>query len=148
MSSKCSKLCVYYTARGLPRYQIEVRHDGLNKFQMVRGADEYVVLEKARVKMAQWDEMWQRKLLADEKRRATEAARAKRDKHTEMVKARAEQAEELTRAAEQAIAGLENTLQHTLSIDDAIDWDSLLDRRGFPVPGPRKPKLSLCEVSG
>jgi restriction system protein len=46
-----------------------------------------------------------------------------------------------TEEAEKAIEGLEKTLEHTLSIDDTIEWSSLLDRKPFPKQEPIKPKL-------
>jgi hypothetical protein len=43
-------------------YEIEIRHDGLKKFRVIRGRDRYVVEEKARMQCATWDEQWERKV--------------------------------------------------------------------------------------
>ena len=48
-------------------------------------------------------------------------------------------AKERTREARAALETLERTLEHTLSIDDAVDWEQLKDTSPFPEPRPRKP---------
>lgn len=57
-----------YTARGLKRYQMEIWHDELNKYQMLKGTTESEVLEKADAKCAQWDEMWDKQVEREEQK--------------------------------------------------------------------------------
>ncbi len=45
-----------------------------------------------------------------------------------------------TNEAQKALDDLDNTLKHTLSVDDAIDWSSLIDKNKFSKPKPQKPK--------
>ena len=42
-------------------FVVEVRHEGLNKFRVIRGTDKWVLAEKARVQTAAWEEQWVRK---------------------------------------------------------------------------------------
>ena len=55
-------------------YEIEVKHDGLNKYRLIKGSDYYVVQQKARYQQQQWDEMWEKRLEADRKKALREAA--------------------------------------------------------------------------
>ena len=48
----------WYTARGLTRYEVEVFHDDLNKYQLIKGDNRSVVEQRARSKMAEWDDIW------------------------------------------------------------------------------------------
>jgi len=43
-------------------WQIELRHEGLNKYRLIRGNDKYVIEQKAAAQRAAWDEMWQKRL--------------------------------------------------------------------------------------
>lgn len=43
-----------YTARGLPRYRVELWHDGLNKHRIIEGPDPAVVMRKASLQAAEW----------------------------------------------------------------------------------------------
>ncbi|MBM4167126.1 MAG: restriction endonuclease [Ignavibacteria bacterium] len=97
-------------------WQIEVRHKGLNKYRLIRGSDKYIVEQKAEAQLATWNEMWAKKIQNLEAREKTEEA-------------------------QQAIGELENILDHTLSINDAIIWETLKDRSDFTKPKPLKPVL-------
>ena len=43
-------------------YFIEVRHDELGKYRLIKGTDRHVVEQKAAAQSLQWNEMWLRKL--------------------------------------------------------------------------------------
>ena len=60
--SRSGQIQTYYTASGLPRYQIEIWHDELNKYQLIKGQSNSEVWEKANVKMSQWDKAWNKQL--------------------------------------------------------------------------------------
>ena len=49
-------------------YQIEIRHEGLHKYRMIKGQDPYVVEQKARIQEQVWDEIWERRLESERKR--------------------------------------------------------------------------------
>lgn len=42
-------------------YEIEVRHEGLNKYRVIRGNNLYVVEQKAEMQKRAWDVMWEKK---------------------------------------------------------------------------------------
>jgi hypothetical protein len=44
--SKSSDIKKYYTARGYVRYEIEVSHEELNKYQLIKGDDIDVIQKK------------------------------------------------------------------------------------------------------
>jgi len=117
-----------------PMYQIEVRHERLHKYRLIRGTDKYVVEQKASAQVRAWDEMCERKQAIDSARKDRE--RAAQEKESKKVLA-----QEQTAEARQALADIENTLKHTLDVNDRIEWDSLLDRSGFPEPLPTPPKF-------
>ena len=114
---------VYYTKSGLPRYQLELRHDNLKKYQVIKGDDQYIVLEKAKAIAARWDEMWDKKRIAANIREEKEAS--------------IEQAEERTNEAQEELACLERILDATLNVDDTINWDSLKRKDDFPKEHPQ-----------
>lgn len=114
-------------------WEIEVRHEGLNKYRHIRGSDRYVVEQKAAAQQIAWDEMWEKRKAADKKKRDREAAiRSKEDKKALAITK--------TNEAQDSINQLESILAHTLSVDDAIDWSSLLNKKQFPDKKPSKPK--------
>jgi len=65
----------------------------------------------------QWEEMWEKK-----ERAALASAQKSRNKAM---------AEELTQLAIQALEDVDQTLAHTLAVEDAIDWDTLKDHAEF-----------------
>jgi len=112
-------------------WEIEISHDGLNKYRHIRGRDRYVVEQKAQAQKLLWEEMWQKKLAAD--KRTQNKERAIRDKE-----GKKELAQIRTAEAQSQLDELENILRHTLSVDDVIDWSSLEDKRRFSTPRPLK----------
>jgi len=121
-----------YTKTGLVRYQVEVRHSLLVKYQLIRGDDPYVVERKALAKMAEWDAMWA-------KHQEREQRAKERKERAREIAEKKEHAQWLTQEAQGQLSELSMLLEHTLSVDDAIDWDSLKDRGDYPVAKPKKP---------
>ena len=107
-------------------WQVEIRHDGLNKYRVIRGNDEHVVLQKAAVQEAAWNAMWQRKL--------------EKEKRVQEKQSKIEEARERSEQASEAIRTIENILKNTLEINDAIDWETLKDNSEFTEPKPQPPK--------
>lgn len=116
----------------LQRFQVEVRHEGLNKYRMITGTDPYVVEQKAEAQVATWDEQWRKK---------QERETALRDK-AEMRASAAEQ----TAAAQETLRALDEILAFTLTVDDRVDWEALKDRDPFPTPKPTAPAPSTKPV--
>lgn len=119
-------------------YEIEVRHNGLSKYRHIRGSDPYVVQQKAEAQKQAWDEMWKKKLDAEQKS-------SKREQVAQEKEALKQLAVEKTVEAEAILESLQNTLQHTLSINDAIDWEKLKDSKPFHKAYPTKPPVKCPE---
>jgi restriction system protein len=125
MKSECGATQVSYTKTGLRRYHVEVKHQGLHKYQVVRGDNEHVVRQKARALMSQWDQMW--------------AQRQAKERRVATVQEKKNLAAERTAEAVVALEALEHVLAHTLKVNDAIDWESLKDYSDYPEATPRVP---------
>ena len=115
-------------------YEIEIRHRGLNKYRHIKGSDKYIVEQKARVQQQVWDEMWEKKLLAEDKRAKKEEKNRSREENKELALSR-------TTEAQNEIFEIKNILNHTLGVNDAVDWERLLDRRNFNIKKPSKPRV-------
>lgn len=113
-------------------WEIEVRHEGLNKYRHIRGSDRYVVAQKAAVQERAWNDMWAKKQAQEFKKREREATLKSNEDKKELAFIKTDE-------AQKALDGLEFTLKHTLSVNDAIDWSSLLDKTPFPKNKPSKP---------
>lgn len=115
-------------------HQIEVKHDGLNKYRVIKGSDPYVVEQKAKMQVRDWDELWKKK-------RAIEAGKAARENAAWEKEEKKALAIQLTDEAIEQLDLIENTLKHTLDINDEIDWESLKDSTKFDKPKPVAPKI-------
>ena len=126
MSVRFSRVEVSYSARGRPTYRIEIWHDGLKKHRQIKGSEKEVVERKAQLQAEEWESKW-------------EAVKAKEaiQKHQANQKVLAN---EQTSEARATLEMLERTLEHTLSIDDAVDWEQLKDTNAFSELRPQKPR--------
>ncbi len=137
--AECGQLRTTYTKSGLRRFEADVYHKGLDKFTRVRGDDPYVVNQKAKTTMSRWDAQWKRQCDAEEKRRRAEEKRRRISEEKHRHEMNKEAAEEQTRDAQSALEEMSAILEHTLSIDDTIDWDSLKTNAPYDVSKPRPP---------
>jgi len=108
-------------------YEIEIRHDGLNKYRHIRGSDRYVVIQKAEAQKRAWDEMWESRQETARKNQARVDAATQKEMMRQL-------AVEKTEEAQAELDSLRNTLRYTLDINDAIDWNSLKDQSKCPPP--------------
>ncbi|MGD7023606.1 restriction endonuclease [Rossellomorea vietnamensis] len=114
-------------------YETEVRHTGLNKYRVIKGDNHYVVEQKAKAQIKQWNDQWETKRAAEEKRKD-------RDSIAREKEAKKELALEKTNEAEENIKFIENTLLYTLGVDDKIDWEELKEKRDYGIKPPTQPK--------
>ncbi len=113
-----SDASVYYGRNGNPLgYQVEVWHDGLNEHRSLKDRDIGILESKATSQLMKWDEKWQR---VKTKRKLV----AKRERGKEG-------AEAATKDAQEALHAAETLLNHTLHVDDAVDWSSLKHHAPF-----------------
>ncbi len=90
-------------------YEIEIRHRGLNKYRHIKGSDKYIVEQKAHMQQLAWDEMWEKKLLAEGKRVEKEEKNRSREENKELALSR-------TAEAKNEISEIKNILNHTLRV--------------------------------
>lgn len=113
-------------------FEREIRHEGLNKYKIIKGKNWYVVQQKVEMQKREWDEMWKRKQEQIRKMKEREqAAREKQQKKT--------LAENLTSEAKEQLEKIENILLHTLGVYNKIEWDELKDTSVFSTPKPKRP---------
>ncbi len=132
--SKCSEIRTTYTKSGLERFEIEISHEELKKYKLIKGDDAHVVKQKALVETARWDEMWEKQL--EKQRKALE-----RERKAQAIEDKNKVAEEKTEQARTELERLDGILEYTLDIDDTVDWEQLKVKTDYPVPQPEKPKV-------
>lgn len=138
-------------------YYIVVEHKGLGKWREIKGADKYLVEQKARLQESQWAEQWLQKQLKEEQQRnkqqqVTSEQNRKRALLAEKERDKDRQRQELdnlkqdaidrTLEAKQSIEAIQGILQHTLRINDAVNWDKLKVRTPF---SKRKPDIARLD---
>jgi restriction system protein len=119
---------------GRTMYEIQIKHDGLNKYRHIRGTERSVVEQKAHAQLRAWDEMW-------EKKKAVNFAKSERWKAAKEKEEKRSLAVTQTKEAEKALEDIESTLLFTLGIDDRIDWNKLKDFSKFNKKIPNEPQI-------
>ncbi len=103
-----------YTSAGRrSAFQIEVWHDGLNEHRVLSDRDRGVLENKLAAHLLRWEEKYGKRL----EREAREVQR-----QTGLAAA-----EVATLEAQAALQACRDLLQHTLDVDDRVDWESLKD---------------------
>jgi len=120
-------------------YRYEVRHDGLNKFQIVRGQTQAEAKLGAEVKIAAWDEQYRRLLEREQRRVAFWGQRAAKELQKE-------EAAERTKEAEEAIDGLKTLLQHAVNEVQPFDPETFRLRDCFAELKPPFPNTKSYPV--
>lgn len=113
-------------------YQIEVRHPGLNKYRVVRGASRYEVGQRADALKAQWNDEWARRVEVE----------ARRQDRLDQVQYRADhkaEAAERTESATAMLSALASILSNGLRQTTPFVWATLKDPRTFTEPSPTPP---------
>jgi len=133
-AARAGEITVDYSARNIPRYTVEIWHDGLNKHKAIRDGDIEILRHKAAFQMLQWDSAWREQMA---KRRAGAV------KATEKQQIEDNKAEAASRTDEAAaeLAALEGLLSASLNSPLRVDWDSAKDTRPFSEPRPVHPAL-------
>ena len=115
-------------------FRYEVRYDGLNKFQVVRGQTPAEAKLRAETKIAAWNEQYRRMLERETKRIEGDIYRTNKSIQSET-------ATERTAEAEQAVESLFSLLRYVVNKSTAFDPDNLRIRGSFgePQPMPSRP---------
>ena len=120
-------------------FQVAVRHPGLNTYRVISGTDWYTVNMKARLQYEAWEQEWRRSQQGRDMRDRAEADARKRAERAEREKAQRrchEWAAGQTAEARAAIEAVRRTLERALAVDDALDWNALVDRTEFSKARP------------
>ena len=112
-------------------YHVTVRHEGLGKYRVIRGAERNVVEAAAHAQQRAWNEQFAKKLEMAERRRD-------RDERKQELEDGLRQADERTREAQEAMEEFRSLLAATLRVDDRIDWDKLKQPQPFSQPQPQE----------
>lgn len=121
-------------------WEVEVKHNGLNKYRHIRGTDRYVVEQKAISQKLAWDNVWEKKLLADENTKNKRQVSRNKENNIEDAAIK-------SKNAQKDIQELETILAHTLNINDVIVWEKLIESSSFSVDAPKKPAETLIPES-
>src|ERR1700732_3563211 len=106
-------------------WQREIRHEGLNKYRLIKGETEAIVNIRAEMQIRIWNEQWSRNTTAEAKRLEKESrAWAKESKR--------HLAADRTIGLQKALEALDSLLSSSLNPDHTIDWSSLKDTSAFP----------------
>jgi restriction system protein len=117
-----------------PMWQIEITHQGLNKYRHIKGSDKYVVEQIAHSQQLIWDEMWKKKLESERKQQERNNRYRSKEQKKELASIK-------TNDANLQITQLETILIQTLNINDAIKWDELLNKQQFSGKAPITPTI-------
>ncbi|MFC1937268.1 hypothetical protein ACFLWY_01760, partial [Chloroflexota bacterium] len=100
-------------------FEVEIFHDELNKYQLIKSNDLDVLNQKASSKMAEWDALWAKK--AEQQRRYRDIS----DKKI--------MADQRSEESKKDFEVLGHILKHSTLVDPAILWDSLKNKNDYPV---------------
>jgi len=121
-------------------YRLQISHPGLNRFRVVTGATASEVEAKAQSQRHIWDEMYRRKLEAEQRKANMERQAIERERAESQKEVIAGVVTLLTRQAERAIAEAEEILATALSEGTLFDWESLKDCDSFQMAKPAPPE--------
>ncbi|MBI5213760.1 MAG: restriction endonuclease [Nitrospirae bacterium] len=107
------------------KYTVEMFHKGLNEHKLISAPELDMLQNKANLQAQKWTEKWN----VIEYRR----------KLSEKREANVEEANSRTEAAIEALKQIDSLLMHTLSINDAVDWEKLKKKEKYSEKRPEKP---------
>ncbi len=93
------------------KYTVEMFHKGLNEHKLLSAPELDMLQNKANLQAQKWTEKWN---LIESRRRISEQKEANIDEATSK-----------TEEAIEALKQIDNLLVHTLSVNDAVDWEKL-----------------------
>ena len=120
-------------------FSVEVRHEGLNKYRIVKGQTPREANAKANALSLQWAEQWERKCEAERNRKRREADQLKRERTRLEHEANAAEAVRLTLEAEQLHLRMGSILLDSLKIKPK-SWTDFHDKSKFTDKEPNSPR--------
>jgi restriction system protein len=124
---KVGKAEVHWSASGnrITKYSLEMYDEGLKEHKIVSAPELDILQNKVDLQTEKWNEKWDK---VESKQRN--------------IKEKEASIEEAVRRTEEAIEAtnaIDNLLNHTLNIDDTIDWDVLKKMDKYSKESPSKP---------
>ncbi|MBN2483907.1 MAG: restriction endonuclease [Candidatus Omnitrophica bacterium] len=107
-------------------WEVEVRHDELHKYKVIRGHDKYIVEQKAEVLRQSWEKLWKKRTVRERRIRDKEEAK--------------KFALEKTKEAEESLEQIQHILKHSLESQWPPKWDDLLNHDDYANPKPPIPR--------
>lgn len=126
------KLAARWNASGttILRYYLDLRHTKMNLHRELSAPEIFILQGKVDALVAAWDERWVQ------------------HQFRQMLQSGKQSAEELSAGALMRLENLQRILAHTLTVNDAVDWEALKDRRTYPMPSSYpEPAPQLIEVA-
>ena len=109
------------------KYTVEMFHKGLNEHKLLSAPELDMLQNKANLQAQKWTEKWN---LIEIRRRTNE-----------QKEANVGEAASKTEAAIEALTQIDNLLLHTLSVNDAVDWEKLKKKGKYSEKEPEKPVM-------
>jgi len=135
MESEIGAILPRYSIRGyILGFYVQVTHKGLHKSRVIKASDEDIAESMAKLQARRWDEQWK-----EVNEKSHWRSKLDEDRKT---------AEDRTSEAHKYLNSLNELLSHALSIESAIDWDTLKNTKEFPEPKPKKIRYPLAPVMG
>lgn len=107
------------------KYSVEMYDEGLKEHKIVSAPDLDILQNKVDLQIEKWNEKWNKVVL--------------RQRNLEEKEASIEEAARRTEEAVDAIFAVDNLLNHTLDVDDSINWDILKKNDQFLEEIPTEP---------
>ena len=103
----------------------EMYHKGLNEHKVISAPDNYILANKIDIQEARWTEKW-------DSIQSKNSIIKERNNNLQFAELSSNEAHEIHKT-------IENTLLHTLSIDDTVEWDSLKEKSRYGGAKPKRP---------
>jgi len=125
-------------------YSVEVFHEGLNKYRVVRGVTKKEAEEKAHFLYLQWEEQWKKKIEQERKKIEQQQKRIERENRIKCEKEANIYAMELTYKAEKLQEDVDRILLDSLGFNGLDFFEKLKDFSLFNKPKPEAPNYLNC----
>ena len=122
------------TARGI-RYDVVVVHKGLMKNRFISSTDLGIAQQKVSAQVRVWDELWKKQVEKGKEAQKKEKLRLDKEEKKALAASKTDE-------ALRAIDNVRDTLKRTLSVNDAIEWNSLKEDSKFNQLKPEKKTVS------
>lgn len=121
------------------RYSVEVRHSGLGKHRIISGTDETIVQAKARAQVNEWNHQFASRCAKERKQAERESKRSEAAGKKQEAEGKKQEAADRTEEAAQALKSVKELLKATLTVNDAINWETLKTFDPYPEIAPTQP---------